>query len=289
MGRRATLLFLVADAARARAAGPAAITARRERRLRDLLATARQFPFYRRLWRGIPVGAPLADLPPVSKDQWVEGFDETVVDPEVTYESLWRHMQDVSAVGRPWFGRYSVCRSSGVSGRKSLFLSDQAAMDVYWALWLVRGWLPWLGARGIARMTRRGGRVAALVATNGHFASAAMIRRPSPIGAPANARSGTLSILKPAVRTARALAHWRPAALVGYPTYLDQLATEAREGRLALDLVLAVSVSEWVDPAARARIETAFVVSSEPWSMTLRTSHSPITDAVTCTPPVPQP
>ncbi len=37
------------------------------------------------------------------------------------------------------------------------------------------------------------------------------------------------------------------------------------------------------------RIDTAFVVSSEPWSMTLSTSSGPRIDAVTCTPPVPQP
>jgi phenylacetate-CoA ligase len=131
-------------------------------------------------------------------------------------------------------------------------------MDVYWALWLTRGWMPWLGARGAARLARRGGRVAALIATNGHFASAAMVRRPSPVGAFANVRSTTLSIQKPMTRIGRALEYWQPAALVGYPTALDRLAVEQREGRLALDVVVAVSVSEWVEPAARDRIEAAF-------------------------------
>jgi hypothetical protein len=37
------------------------------------------------------------------------------------------------------------------------------------------------------------------------------------------------------------------------------------------------------------RMLTALVVSSAPWSITLRTSSGPITLAVTCTPPVPQP
>ncbi len=37
------------------------------------------------------------------------------------------------------------------------------------------------------------------------------------------------------------------------------------------------------------RIDTALVVSSEPWSITLRTSSGPRIAAVTCTPPVPQP
>jgi phenylacetate-coenzyme A ligase PaaK-like adenylate-forming protein len=39
---------------------------------------------------------------------------------------------------------------------------------------------------------------------------------------------------------------------------LDCLAVEQLKGRLALDIVLAVSVSEWVEPAARRRIEAAF-------------------------------
>jgi phenylacetate-coenzyme A ligase PaaK-like adenylate-forming protein len=59
-------------------------------------------------------------------------------------------------------------------------------------------------------------------------------------------------------RLARALDHWQPAALVGYPTMLEQLAIRQREGTLALDLALAVSVSEWIEPAARRRIEETF-------------------------------
>ncbi len=41
--------------------------------------------------------------------------------------------------------------------------------------------------------------------------------------------------------------------------------------------------------AKNCRLATAFVVSSAPWSMTFSTSSSPITAAVTCTPPGPQP
>ena len=258
MGRRAALLFLASDALRARAAGQEAIAARQRRRLADLLAWSRRFPLYRRLWAGIPSDAGLDALPPVTKADWVHAFDETVLDPQVRYEALWRHMQDVSRVGEPWLGRFSVCRSSGVSGKKALFVADQGSMDVCWSLWLTRAWLPWLGPGGAARLARRGGRVAAMIATNGHYASAALIRRPSPMGSIANARSATLSIHKPVGRIARALAHWRPAAIVGYPTILDQLAVEQLEGRLSLDLVLTVSVSEWIEPAARERIEAAF-------------------------------
>lgn len=258
MGRRARLVQIAWDAVRARAGGQAAIAARRDRRLAALLAHARRTAFYRRHWSGAPAGAGLADLPPVTRETWVEGFEESVTDPAITREAVWAYMQDRARIGRPWLNRYSVCRSSGISGKKSLFVNDQDAMDVYWALWLTRAWIPWLGALGATRLGRRGGRVAALIATNGHYASAAMVRRPSPLGGLADIRSSTLSIQKPVSRICRALEYWRPAGLVGYPTALERLAVEQRAGRLSLDIVVAVSVSEWVEPAARSRVEEAF-------------------------------
>ena len=41
--------------------------------------------------------------------------------------------------------------------------------------------------------------------------------------------------------------------------------------------------------AKKLRMETALVVSSAPWSITFSTSSTPRMEAVTCTPPVPQP
>ena len=41
--------------------------------------------------------------------------------------------------------------------------------------------------------------------------------------------------------------------------------------------------------AKKARIDTALVVSSAPWSMTFKTSSRPMQAAVTWMPPVPQP
>ena len=41
--------------------------------------------------------------------------------------------------------------------------------------------------------------------------------------------------------------------------------------------------------AKKCRMETAFVVSSAPWSITFSRSPAPMTLAVTAMPPVPQP
>ena len=52
---------------------------------------------------------------------------------------------------------------------------------------------------------------------------------------------------------------------------------------------VAVVVATPATRAKKARIETALVVSSAPWSITLSTSSGPRMAAVTWTPPVPQP
>ena len=56
--------------------------------------------------------------------------------------------------------------------------------------------------------------------------------------------------------------------------------------------VASVARSVVATPAVRSknfRIETAFAVSSAPWSMTLKTSSGVSAAADSCTPPVPQP
>ena len=97
MGRRARLLQVAWDAVRSRHGGPAAITSRRDRRLAEMLAHARRSRFYRRHWSGIADGAGLAELPPVTKADWVAGFDESVADPAVTREAVWDYVRPARA------------------------------------------------------------------------------------------------------------------------------------------------------------------------------------------------
>ena len=80
MGRRARLLQVAWDAVRARSGGPDAIASRRDRRLAEMLAHARRTPFYRRHWTGVRGEARLADVPPVTKQEGVEGFDDSVTE-----------------------------------------------------------------------------------------------------------------------------------------------------------------------------------------------------------------
>ena len=104
------------DAWRVRRAGPAAILAQQEARLRDLVAFARlRSPFYRERYRHLPSDVTeLNRLPPVTKPELMANFDAWVTDPDVTRAGVEGFMADPGRVGRWYLGRYAVWNSSGI-------------------------------------------------------------------------------------------------------------------------------------------------------------------------------
>ena len=88
-GMRNSTLKIALDARRATRGGPAAIAARQQARLAELVAFARTCsPYYRRLYKDLPADAnDPRFLPPVTKPQLVENFDEWVTDPAVTKQA----------------------------------------------------------------------------------------------------------------------------------------------------------------------------------------------------------
>lgn len=254
------LPMLARDAWRAGHGTPRAFADRQRARLRDLLAHARaRSPFYRRLYRDLPSDhADPAALPPVTKRQLMDAFDEVVTDPAVTRARVEAFLSDPTLVGRPFLGRYRLWRSSGVTGEPGMFVQDERALRVYRTLSLVRGWLPWMTPGRLAGALRRGDRVAAVLAVGEHFVSSCMMQehrrhRPRPFD-----RIRVFPIQDPLPELVRGLNAFQPAELVGYPSALALLAREQLTGRLAIRPVLIGSGSEWLGPEQRHLIESAF-------------------------------
>src|SRR4051812_28681367 len=95
----------------------------RQRRLHRLFAAARRSPLYReRLGRnGEP---PLACVPPVTKRELMQRFDEWVVDPVLSLPRLRSFIADRGAIGQPFADRYVLWESSGSSGEPAIFVQD---------------------------------------------------------------------------------------------------------------------------------------------------------------------
>lgn len=246
----------LARAWRLRRASPEARAAHRARRRADLVAFARaRSPFYAERYAGLPerVDDPRL-LPPVTKRELMERFDDWVTDPALRREAVSAFLDDPDRVGERLAGCL-VVQTSGSTGGRGFFVHDARAAATYSTLW-ARGLRRWIGGRELLRFARRGLRTARVMSIGGHFPSHSYssfeargrLRRPQCV----------VSIMDPIPRQAAALEAFDPTVIAGYPTGLVLLARERVAGRLAVEPIFLVSVTESLESAMRSEIEAAF-------------------------------
>ncbi len=260
IGDRPHLVRAAWDARQASRGGPLSLEQRTRTRAAALIEFAKaRSPFYRKRYGHIASPVPdLQSLPPVTKRELMENFDEWVTDPAVTREGVERFASDRSLIGTRYLGRYIVFATSGTTGRPAVFVQDGGAASVYLALGIVRRFLPLLTPPNLWAILRGRVRTAAIVATGGHFTSSvidglARHRFPRLSGC-----SRTFSLLSPLTDLVRELNRFRPAILGSYPTAMAVLASEQEAGTLRIAPSLALTGAEWLSPANRERISSAF-------------------------------
>jgi phenylacetate-coenzyme A ligase PaaK-like adenylate-forming protein len=248
------------DVWRATRGDPLSLAQRQRARLAALIAFAKaRSPFYRKRYGHLFGPVPdLQSLPPVTKQELMENFDEWVTDPAVTRDGVERFASDRNLIGTRYLGRYIVFATSGTTGRPAVFVHDRGAATVYLALGLVRRFLPLLSPRTLRAIIGGGLRTAAIVATGGHFTSSVidgLARRRFPR---LSGGTRTLSLLAPLPDLVRELNGFRPAILGSYPTAMAVLAGEQEAERLRIAPALALTGAEWLSPASRERISSSF-------------------------------
>ncbi|HUI98985.1 MAG TPA: AMP-binding protein [Usitatibacter sp.] len=224
-------------------------------RLAELVAFARErSPFYRRRYAALPAAiASTSLLPPVTRAELMDGFDDVCTDRAVRRADVERFVADRGAVGRLFLGRYPVWKSSGTSGTPGIFVQDAQAMAAYEAL--VAAQLEWAPVDP-ARFVAGGGRSALVIATGDHYASITAWERVRRAFPAATARS--FPVLAPLAELVGELNRFQPAHLASYPSVLALLAAEQRAGRLAIAPALAWSGGETLTPRMHEAIEQAF-------------------------------
>lgn len=259
-------LQLVLDTRRAQHEGPAGLARRQQTRLAELVAFARRTsPTYRTRYRGLPdrIEDP-ALLPVVYKPTLMAEFDDWVTDPTVTADTVQVFADDPSQIGQPFLGRYTVTTTSGTTGTRGLFLLDHTSLSVAGVV-MLRALTHWLTRSDLARVLRGGGRIAMVMATGGHFASAvaaAGLRR-NPVR---RRLISVMSVHSPLPELVDQLNRLQPAILTPYASIAALLAGEQHAGRLRIRPAVIVLAAEGLPPADYDRIEAAFptaaVVSS---------------------------
>lgn len=224
------------------------------RALADLRShAAADSPWYRARLAGL-AGAPLAELPVLTRDDLVDHFDELATDPALRREALQRHV-DSSPPGTR-LGRYWIGASSGSGGRPALLPFDRHE----WAAKLANA----ARAQSIVGAGGAGG-------TGGESGRLRVARIASPSGWHLSAQVGaTLSDpRRPTLRLPATtpfdelvdqLQRWRPTVLNGYASVLGRLADAQLAGDVDLAPRRVLSGAEPLTAGIRERIRSAWAV-----------------------------
>ncbi len=106
------------------------IAAHQERALGDLRRAAYAgSEFYRGHHAG-RFDAPLAQLPPVTKADLMNNFDQTVTAPGLRLAEVEEHLRALFATGAdpglPWRGQWWAAATAGTTGRRGIFIWDRS-------------------------------------------------------------------------------------------------------------------------------------------------------------------
>jgi phenylacetate-coenzyme A ligase PaaK-like adenylate-forming protein len=220
----------------------------RERRMRTLLATAKErSPWHRERLRDVDAATftedDLPSLPTMSKDDLMDNFEAVVTDRRLTRDVVDAYVEDLPE-NLYLFDRYLVVASGGSSGRRGIFVYDWEAF-VTLCCQVVR-WMAMLPPVFPS---------ANLWAPRGaHLSWIASQVFPRPGG---ETRIAPTLPLPEIVAQLNAL---QPKALSGYASTLALLAGEARSGRLTISPIGVATCGEPLRPEVRAEIEAVWPV-----------------------------
>jgi phenylacetate-coenzyme A ligase PaaK-like adenylate-forming protein len=244
------------DARRAQKQGPAAIAERQRTRLAEIIAYARaNSPYYGELYKGLPERIEDATLLPVtSKKELMARFDDWATDRAITLVRAREFIDDPQRIGDQFLGKYTALTTSGTTGTRGIFVLDERSMSVTNAI-AARMLSAWLGFADAFKILAGRGRMAMVMATDGHFASAVAAAR---LRKRRGKRMLTLSVHTPLPELVERLNEFRPVLLAPYASMSAMLAREQEAGRLQIHPALIALSAEGLPTNEYERIGRAF-------------------------------
>jgi phenylacetate-CoA ligase len=250
------------DARRVTRGTPELILARQQERLNELVALARaNSRFYAEKYRGLPETiSDVRMLPPVTKVELMERFDDVVTDPAVRKANVMQYVSDLGNIGKPFLDKYMVWTTSGTTGTPGIFLEDKNWDTVITTVNVFRIGAEWYNMDVIRGMLKAGGNSASVFAGNGHFLGVTMLERQRNSNRSRRKHIQLVPVTLPIHEIVRQLNELQPAMFAGYASALGLLAQEQLEGRLKIHPAIVISSAEPLSPEIRSLIHQAFGV-----------------------------
>ena len=254
--------YVFMDARRVTRGAPELIAVRQQKRLCELVAFARaNSRFYAEKYCGLPdVITDVRQLPPVTKVELMEHFDDVITDPSIRKADISKYVADLGNIGKPYLGKYMVWTTSGTTGAPGIFLEDKNWDAVITAVNVLRMGGEWYTMDVIRGMMKAGGNSASVFANNGHFLGATMLERQRNSNRSRAKRIRLIPVTLPISEIVKQLNELQPAMFAGYASALGLLAQEQLEGRLNIHPSIVISSAEPLSPENRALIQQAFGV-----------------------------
>lgn len=255
-------LSVFIDARRVTRGTPGMIAQRQRTRLNELVTFARaNSRFYAEKYRGLPdTVTDVRQLPPVTKIELMERFDDVVTDPSICKADVTKHIADLGNIGKPYLGKYMVWTTSGTTGTPGIFLEDKNWDAVITAVNVLRMGGEWYTRDVIRDMMKAGGNSASVFAGNGHFLGVTMLERQRSTNRSRAKRIRLIPVTLPIQEIVKQLNEFQPAMFAGYSSALGLLAQEQLEGRLNIHPSIVISSAEPLSPENRCLIQQAFGV-----------------------------
>jgi phenylacetate-coenzyme A ligase PaaK-like adenylate-forming protein len=227
----------------------------RQAGLRALLQVAKErSPWHRERLRGIdPATACEADvetLPPMTKRDLMEHWDDIVTDPRLRLDVVERHLAGLTNDAY-LLDEFHPVASGGSTGRRGVFVYGWDAWATAYAGFVRPMFWDRMAAPELAAVPNSLAMVAAQNAT--HMTSAIGQTFSSPA-----LPTERFPVTMPLGAIVDGLNAFRPTTLLGYASALAVLAAEARGGRLRIAPSRVISTSEPLLPEVRQAVEEAF-------------------------------
>ena len=238
------------------------IVARQQKRLNELVTFARaNSRFYAEKYRGLPENITDArQLPPVTKVELMEHFDDVVTDPFIRKVHVSQYIADMGNIGKPYLGKYMIWTTSGTTGTPGIFLEDKNWDAVITAVNVLRMGGEWYTLDVIRGMMKAGGNSASVFAGNGHFLGVTMLERQRNSNSSRRKHIRLIPVTLPIHEIVKQLNDLQPAMFSGYASALGLLAQEQLEGRLNIRPSIVISSAEPLSDDNRELIQKAFGV-----------------------------
>ena len=228
----------------------------REKRLKDMVEWARKnSPYYAKLYKDVPEDFELTDLPRVNKQELMKNWNDWVTDRQITLADVEKFMEDMNNIGRKIKKKYMVFTTSGSTGNPLVSICDSTTNNVMGGISASRSYAR---KEDLAAFMKKGKKSIGVFANEGFYLGNSSIRSRLNKMPWKKRQMAVSSALYPIDKIVQQLNEFQPAMLGGYPSNLELLIDEVKEGRLTISPVIIMTGGEYLSDSLRKRLAETF-------------------------------